>query len=456
VRRHRTNLRYSLRPGSRRNREQGIVIVLVAAFMLFVIGAMMALSIDVVTFYTARSEAQLAADAAALAGARVLANSGITSDPGGAVATADSLAQNVARRVAEQNQVAGEYLTVANVPLPVIAGTDLNPTITVHVQIPDVPTFFARMLGIKSVKVAASATAEAYNPSAAPGASTNTSPPVAPICVKPWLLPNLDPTQATGGIATIFNRTTGAITTPGLVGQEWPSPNLALNQNGLYARCQDCSTGITTPPLPGAYYPGKIDAADFPAPTQALPTCSTGFDSYQLAVAGCVQQPISCGSTATINIDVSTTYATNRDADTVAAAGCLIHYNVPGGAVGDSDSIGTATTTPPFQFLTGNENPIASGKDVMVSDSLVTIPVIDYPGGTTPTVPSPGVTVIGFLQVFLNPSATQALPYSAAGTKSPNEIPATIINMAGCGTSATGTPILGNGASPVAVRLITP
>ena len=43
--------------------EQGIVIVLVAVVMLFVIGAMAALSIDVVTLYTARSEAQLAAEA---------------------------------------------------------------------------------------------------------------------------------------------------------------------------------------------------------------------------------------------------------------------------------------------------------------------------------------------------------------------------------------------------------
>jgi uncharacterized membrane protein len=43
---------------------------LVSVFMLFVMGAMAALSIDVVTLYTARSEAQLAADGAALAGAR--------------------------------------------------------------------------------------------------------------------------------------------------------------------------------------------------------------------------------------------------------------------------------------------------------------------------------------------------------------------------------------------------
>ena len=63
-----------------RNDEGGIIIVLVAVVMLGVVGAMAALSIDVVTLYTARSEAQLAADGAALAAARVIANSGATSD----------------------------------------------------------------------------------------------------------------------------------------------------------------------------------------------------------------------------------------------------------------------------------------------------------------------------------------------------------------------------------------
>src|SRR5215470_18674967 len=69
---------------SERKSEQGIVILIVAVVLLFVVGAMAALSIDVVTVYTARSEAQLAADGAALAGARVLANSGMTSDPNAA------------------------------------------------------------------------------------------------------------------------------------------------------------------------------------------------------------------------------------------------------------------------------------------------------------------------------------------------------------------------------------
>jgi hypothetical protein len=95
----------------------------------------------------------------------------------------------------------------------------------------------------------------------------------------------------------------------------------------------------------------------------------------------------------------------------------------------------------------------------MVSDSIVTLPVINYPGTSpAPTVGAPAVNVIGFLQVFLNSSATTTLPYGTgiAGLKSQHEIPATIINMVGCGTSSTGQPILGNGASPVAVRLISP
>jgi hypothetical protein len=87
---------------------------------------------------------------------------------------------------------------------------------------------------------------------------------------------------------------------------------------------------------------------------------------------------------------------------------------------------------------------------VMVSDSLVTVPVYNS-NGNGPVNP---LQIIGFVQLFLNPDgqATQT------GFGQPNryQMPTTIINMAGCGTSATAQPILGNGASPVAVRLISP
>jgi len=125
--------------------------------MLFVIGAMAALSIDVVTLYTARSEAQLAADGAALAAARVLANSGATSDTtGGSMASAWNLAKAVAIQVATQNKVGGTNLTPAEVTPTGPGGTIADPTVTVVVQKNDLPTFFARIWGTRTVTVKAS------------------------------------------------------------------------------------------------------------------------------------------------------------------------------------------------------------------------------------------------------------------------------------------------------------
>ena len=433
------------------------MIVLVAVVLLFVVGAMAALSIDVVTLYTARSEAQLAADAGALAGARVFANSGVTSDASRrSTRNARTLATTIAKQVASQNMVGGRTLNASEITVSfnqTDPAFDTNPHVTVQTTRTDLPTFFARIWGRTANTVSASATAEAYNPSDA-AALGGTTIPVAPLCVKPWLLPNIDPTQTSTAV-TIFDSGTGAITAPTLVGKSWPN---AINTNGLYSLCNggDCSTGNggITAPTAGAYYPG--DPADFPAPpASALPSCSTGLTtSYQLAVAGCVQTAISCGGTASVinnsSILIDTNlYGTTRDTDTVAAAECLIHYV---GGPGDSDSIDPAITRPPYEFVAGAQNPVASavGSNVMVSDSLVTIPVINNPPGT-PTNP---VQVIGFLQVFLNPSST-TMPY-ATGPASLNEVSATIINMAGCGTGAAGQPILGNGASPVAVRLISP
>ena len=54
--------------------------LLVALAMVAIIG-MAALSIDVITLYLAREEAQHSADSAALGAAKVLSLSGITGDP---------------------------------------------------------------------------------------------------------------------------------------------------------------------------------------------------------------------------------------------------------------------------------------------------------------------------------------------------------------------------------------
>jgi len=436
---------------SGRRKEQGVIITLVAVFMLFVIGAMAALSVDVVTLYTARSEAQLAADGAALAAARVIANSGATSDPTGVLLTSVESsagpAKTVAVQVAMQNQVGGTYLTSANVTAPNFGGTITNPTVTVSVQA-TLPAFFARVWGTKQVTVRASATAEAYNPSGANALGVANPAPVAPICVKPWLVPNVDPTSSPN---PIFVTATGAIaaTAGNLLGYTTPFPpvagsitlKLACGAPGT-ANPASCTVPLNTPEAL-RYYPG--DPLSFPAPTVELPTCTPALTTpYEESIAGCIQTPIACNSQ--VNID-QPPYFTRR-VETADAANCLTHTTTNQG-----DTV-TSTDPPsaPFEFVAGNDNPIAiaspglAGSDVMVSDSLVTVPVIDT--GAPPAVPPNPVTIVGFVQLFLSPQGDATL---ANG-----HMQATVINLAGCGTGWTANPINGNGASPVAVRLISP
>jgi hypothetical protein len=416
--------------------EQGIIIMLVAVFLLFVVGAMAALAIDVVTLYTARSEAQLAADAAALAGARVLANSGLTSTSAGPVA-AEALASAVAMQVASHNEVGGRTLNPGP-PEVVITFNDgdgsfvTNPHVTVQTKRTDLPTFFARIWGNTALTVAASATAEAYNPSGM-NALGKTVIPVVPACVKPWLLPNKDPSP---GGTTIFDAASGQITGANLLG----------STNTIVLACPggNCSTLPT--PAAWSYYPG--DPASFTAPTNSLPTCSSVPvpTSYQESIAGCITTPISCQSLANLtNIDISN-YPT-RNAETADAVNCLTHAT---NNLGDTVASLGAPTIPPFQFIAGTDNPIpgVASNNVIVSDSLVTVPVFD----TTGAAPGTSVTVIGFVQLFLNPDGIAA-PDSPPNSGNVNT---TVINIVGCGNAAAGNPILGNGASPVAVRLISP
>ena len=425
---------------SGRKNEQGVIITLVAVFMLFVIGAMAALSIDVVTLYTARSEAQLAADGAALAGARVLANSGLTSaaDPLGA----EALATTIATQVAANNNVGGRPLKTTEVNVTFNDGSSTfatDPHVTVAVQRLDLPTFFARIWGVTQVAVGASATAEAYNPSGASflsGAAT----PVAPLCVKPWLLPNMDPSP---GGTTIFDPFSGAITNAGLLGFPSPAGNPRLRPGCNNPNGSNC-TGALPNPVAWKYYPGD-PATTFPPPTQALPTCTPALvPGYEESVAGCVQTAIACNATA--NIDTSNDPA--RNTETAHAVNCLTHAKT-----GNGDTVtSTAPPVAPFEFVAGADNPIPglAGNDVMVSNSLVTVPVFNSTPGTPPTSP---VTIIGFVQLFLNPDGLETpIPPAANG----GHVKTKVINMVGCGTGAAGQPILGNGASPVAVRLISP
>ena len=429
-----------------RNGERGLVITLVAVFLLFAVGAMAVLAIDVATFYTARSEAQRAADSAALSAARALANSGMTSNPADKdLATdAEGIATSLALQVATNNEVGGRNLLGAlNCTSEVCVtfnnsdanfGTD--PRVTVTVTRSDLPTFFARIFGKNLVTVQATAVAEAYNPSGANADAAGTTP-VAPICVKPWVLPNMSPTDGN----PIFNSTTGAILEPSLLGWEDPGSLFkAACQGSPDPPPQRCSSNWP-PPTRWKYYPGTtLGSPSFPPPTQSLPTCSFGtLSAYQETIAGCVTTPIACNSTVTLD---QSDYS-HRNHETAQAVNCLTHA--------DNDQGDQVAVVPPnksFQFLAGADNPIPglSGKNVLVSDSIVTLPVYNSIAATPP----PGsVQVIGFVQLFMN--------YDGQNTNvgpPAKPIKTAIVNLVGCGTGATGTPIYGNGPSAVAVRLI--
>ena len=107
-----------------RKNERGITIVLVAFSLLSLLG-MAALAIDVSTLYVAHGEAQRAADAAALAGARMFASSGYTSASSvlaagdicqtSASPGADAAANRQAEATAAQNLVAGQPAAVQSI-----------------------------------------------------------------------------------------------------------------------------------------------------------------------------------------------------------------------------------------------------------------------------------------------------------------------------------------------------
>jgi hypothetical protein len=191
--------------------------MLLVALAMVAIIAMAALSIDVVTLYLARMEAQRSADAAALAAARVISLSGLTGDPdrntpgswsaicGGSTSPATQAGVGAAR----QNMIGGVAPATADITVTYSASgtssTDcsglpaafgVNPLVTAQVTRSNLPTFFSRMWGNAGNTVTATATAEAFNSSNSGNISngpTGTITPVQPRCVKPWIIPNKDP-----------------------------------------------------------------------------------------------------------------------------------------------------------------------------------------------------------------------------------------------------------------------
>jgi hypothetical protein len=177
----------------------------------------------------------------------------------------------------------------------------------------------------------------------------------------------------------------------------------------------------------------------------AVPSCATA-NVYQEAIAGCDQNTrYTCGTpngvagATTLDLTENPVKPDRITGDTSTATQCLINRSAGTPA---NDSLDT--TTFPFQIKAGSGNPLASGvvsaNDIVsTSNSIVTLPI--YDGTRLDSGSNPPVTIVGFLQVFIN-------EVSPAGY-----VNVTVLNVVGCSANATNSPV--TGTSPVPVRLVT-
>ena len=444
-----------------RPHERGQTILLVAISLVSLL-AMAALAIDIVTLYLARSEIQRAADANALAAAKAIADSGVTTlqatDPN--LLTAETLAQNMATAAVTGlisapaiNLVDGAPPTLTTItPLPIDWTRQGNPHVTISLKSTNLPTFFSKIWAGTPPSVTATATAEVYNPSNLP-----TMTPIAPKSVKPWLVANLDPRTTN----PFVNKLTGVVEINAI-------QNLSTATIDLVSDCTVTGTGCTlvspfTGPVAGAttpqvqYVPAVVsnpsNSSDIcPA---ANPPCGGGTpyeNSVECADSSAYAGP-ACGLSADISWDNSVNPG-GAGGPSAAGGECLIHAAGPGPYDGVNNLQDTLDPSPwptnPMK-IKANSGPFSTNF-VTTSSSIVTIPIIDtagFPlGGGT-------VTVVGYLQGFIN----QIDPASAlTGAPPAGSINITVLNVAGCSPTNNGAnPVIGgSGTSPVPVRLITP
>jgi hypothetical protein len=438
---------------------------------LVTIIALAALSIDLGTLYQAKNEAQRAADAAALTAARMISMSGVTGDPGNASSSwqticggAASPATLAAINVAQQNLISGVAATSGDVTVKYAGSTGVsnsncanagsafgvNPVVTVTVTSGKLPIFFARVFTLfphgnfSNTTAVATATAEVFNSSNSASVAGSMIP-VQPRCVKPWIVPNNDPGH--GGTAFV-SLVDGSIQNPGVLGGK-----VIGDTFNLVADCtpgaSNCHGRFNMPDRPPArngtnldYVPALVSGN----PT-AAPSCATA-NTFQEAIGGCDQSTVyTCGTPSgtpgatQLDLNENPVNPSGDGGDSPTAAECLINQS------GGNDSLDT--TTFPFQIKAGSGNPlvqsgvVGSNNVITTSNSIVTLPIYDG-AALPPGNHEPPVTIVGFLQVFINNVNTTN-----------GNMNVTVLNVAGCSNNAAGNPTV-TGTSPVPIRLITP
>ena len=243
--------------------ERGMTLPIVAVFIVVLFG-MAALAVDLGIVYTARTSAQHAADAAALAGAYTFMNP---------IAPQPASAQQAAIAIAQQNKIIGQAVVVT-------ASDIVVDTVNhrVRVTVPrtgsnGIQTYFAAAIGWKSVNVNVKATAEA--------GSNGTSAH----CLKPIFIPNTIISTSPPGV----NPCNAGQKLFDAAGNLTPQGQAALSSSSRPAY-------VIRPTSPvGALVPSQYYSADF----------GSGANTYRCSLGQClngcgISNPtVFCGSTLT-------------------------------------------------------------------------------------------------------------------------------------------------------------
>jgi Putative Flp pilus-assembly TadE/G-like len=389
------------------------VSLLLVSILLVVVLGVAALGIDLASLYVARDDAQRTADAAALAGAKVFADTGCVTSS--SCTSFQSRAQQSAIDVAGENRVAGEETVVQPSDISFSGLSTTNPRITVTVQRSTarsnpVPLFFAKIFGSTSMSISASATAEAYSPS-------GSGPGLCVSCVKPLALPDCDPNHAA------------------------PSNSICNGQ----AYFVDTGSGQIV--NPGAYPTGVIGMS-WTAHSKTSPSqyglIDVGGGSSQLGgnITSCNPTPYTCQS-------ILPTLSGKKVGPINSSINSLINAGSNGPANGQ-DTIDTSSG-PPYPIRAGANNPLVQSGAIAVGTAITTSTSIQTFGLYNPASAGGGtVTFVGFMQVFI-------VDVQHNGKDDPVDF--VILNVSGCGSSApncssSGGGVGGGGGSLIPIRLV--
>jgi hypothetical protein len=421
--------------------ERGSTLLMVV-FCLFVLFGMAAFAVDLANFFVVRSEAQRAADAAALAGATLWGNSPCVSSTTGC-SSFQTQAQNEAIGVGDQNLVNGVSPNIQSGDISFDFSVANDPRITVTVQMTSsrgdaVPTFFGKVLGVSTVDVRAQATAEAYNPG-------SNGPGVGTYCMKPWLFPNCDPSNTGGANANPVCPGNDDYYVEGSIGSQ-TIPNPSVIGSLLTIKPGNPQQAV----MPSQYYPVNLPPGTAPP---ECPSCANGQGGgggalYRTNIECCNTNTFTCGQQVNLSMETG-----NVVGPTKQGVDCLINE----GPNGTGQDVLSTTSTNPFSYtITGganNPNSNLVGQTVSTSSSLVSLPLFQpissgqilCPGSSCGAT----VNIVGFMQLFVKQET------SPQGT-----VNAYIINISRCGSSGGsggaggGGTIVGGAVAPVPVRLI--